>query len=243
MSKLSVLMPCKNLDKNCRKSINSILEQNVDLELIITIDGGENNLEINDSRVVVKVLEKNLGPSAAINNCYSFATGDYITVHDDDDWSEPGRYKALLDRIGNNRAITSTITVAEGKKFYTKIYDTKNFVTWNRVKSPAHHCAVILRRDLWNEIGPYNENYIVGDSVRMIKLGIYLLLSDESFVSYDKPLYNYIVREGGLSSQRYKECKHQLNINRIKIYKNHSAIFNNKMTPGRFIEWCRQEDF
>ena len=241
MPKLSVLMPCKNLNKNCRKSIDSVLEQNVDLELIITVDGGENNLEINDSRVTVKVLEKNMGPSAAINNCYSLATGDYITVHDDDDWSEPGRYKVLLDKIGSDRAITSTITIIEGKKFHTKFYDMKNFITWNRVKPPAHHCAVILRRDLWNEIGPYNENYIVGASTRMIKLGIYLLLGNEHFASYDKPLYNHIIRENSLSSERHREWKQQSNANRMKIYKNYSTIMD--ATPKRFIEWCRQEDF
>jgi len=238
MPKLSVLMPCKNLNNSCKKSIASILAQDVDLELIITIDGGENNLEINDPRVIVKRFKKNLGPSCATNYCYKYSTGDYITVHDDDDdWSHPNRYRILSNEIKGNRVITSNINVIEDGKCYTKYFNTLNFIHANKVKPPAHHCATIIRRDLWEELGNYDERFIVSDSIRMIRLGMYLLIKQEPFIVYDEPLYNYVVRDGSLSSTiKWEVEAKRTRYHILKAYKEH------KREPLEFLHSSKLTD-
>lgn len=236
MPLLSVLMPCKNLNESCRKSIESILSQKVDLELIIVIDGGENNLKLNDPRIIIKKLDKNLGPAAAANKCYKYASGEYITVHDDDDFSEPNRYSILLDEIKENRAITSNINIIENNLSYIKYYSPSNIIYPHKIKPPAHHCATIIRKDLWDELGNYDERFISADSLRMIKLGVYLLLKNEKFVLCEKPLYNYIIRDGSVSrTKRWEKEIRQVRKFILRIYqKNKDPIefLNNSNVEG-----------
>lgn len=232
-------MACKNLNQQCLKSIQSILAQDIDLELIITVDGGENNLRIEDSRVKIDVFKNNRGMSAATNNCYKLSSGDYITVHDDDDWSEPNRFRVCFDMMNKDRAITSYLNILKDGKVIEKKFHTNGFYYPGlKIKPPAHHCATIIKRDLWDEIGQYNENYICSDSIRMIKLATYVILKKEKFTVIEQPLYNYVVRSNSLSS--YPIWDKQVRQSREKFFINYENV--SKMNPEQFIDWCKAND-
>ncbi len=239
MPKLSVLMACKNLNQQCLKSIQSILAQDIDLELIITVDGGEYNLHIDDARIKVDIFKTNYGMSAATNNCYRLSSGDYITVHDDDDWSEPQRFNICFEKMGEDRAITSYLNILKDGKTIEKKFHTDSFYYPGlKIKPPAHHCATVIKRDLWEEIGPYNENYICSDSIRMIKLATYTMLKKEKFTVVEKPLYNYLVRSNSLSS--YPIWDKQVRQSREKFFINYENI--SKMVPEQFLQWCERNE-
>lgn len=65
---LSVIMPAKCLDKSCVPSIESILNQGIELELVIVVDGGGVVIDKDmGPRVNVVELTTNIGPAAAVN--------------------------------------------------------------------------------------------------------------------------------------------------------------------------------
>jgi glycosyltransferase involved in cell wall biosynthesis len=101
---ISVLMPIYNASVTLRKAAMSILEQTwPNLELILIDDCSRDNslqiaheLQQQDSRVKVIALNTNGGPYIAKNVALSVAKGQYLTVHDADDWAFPTRIEDQL---------------------------------------------------------------------------------------------------------------------------------------------------
>lgn len=96
MSKISIILPCYNVEKYLAKSIESVLDQTYsDFELLVVIDGSPDNSKqiaekyaIADKRI--KVFEKeNGGLSDARNYGLERAEGEFIYFMDSDDWIEP----------------------------------------------------------------------------------------------------------------------------------------------------------
>lgn len=91
--KISIILPCYNVDKYLPKCLNSIVNQTYkNLEIICIIDGSpDNSLAIcneyaeKDSRIVI-VEQENQGVAASRNNGLKFATGQLIMFVDADDW-------------------------------------------------------------------------------------------------------------------------------------------------------------
>lgn len=96
MPKISIILPCYNVEKYIAKSIDSVLAQSYsDFELLAVIDGSPDDSKaiaeeyaIKDNRI--KVLNKpNGGLSDARNYGLERANGEYIYFMDSDDWIEP----------------------------------------------------------------------------------------------------------------------------------------------------------
>lgn len=96
MPKVSIILPCYNVEKYLARSIESALAQTyVDFELLVIIDGSPDNSKSiaeqyaqQDDRV--KVFEKeNGGLSDARNYGLERAKGEFIYFMDSDDWIEP----------------------------------------------------------------------------------------------------------------------------------------------------------
>lgn len=90
--KISVIIPCYNLEKEIGNCIESVLNQTFQNLEILVIDDGSKDSSVNvikqyckwDSRVSC-IEQENQGPSAARNNGIQKATGDYIMFIDGDD--------------------------------------------------------------------------------------------------------------------------------------------------------------
>lgn len=94
MPKVSIILPCYNVEKYIAKSIQSVLDQTyVDFELLVIIDGSPDHSKgvaesFNDPRI--KIFDKvNGGLSDARNYGVERAKGEYIYFMDSDDWIEP----------------------------------------------------------------------------------------------------------------------------------------------------------
>jgi glycosyltransferase involved in cell wall biosynthesis len=95
--KISVLMPVYNAEAFITVAVHSILGQTwQDLELIAVDDcSTDKSFEIltelakSDDRLKVFRNEINQGAYPTRNRALSLASGDFITVHDSDDWSHP----------------------------------------------------------------------------------------------------------------------------------------------------------
>lgn len=95
--KISILVPVYKAEEFISVAITSLLAQSWQNIEIIAVDdcSPDRSLEIlqelakADSRLKVYKNDENLGAYGTRNRALSLATGDFITVHDSDDWSHP----------------------------------------------------------------------------------------------------------------------------------------------------------
>ena len=104
---VSVIMPVFDAAATLHKAAQSILDQTwQNLELILVDDLSQDNslqmahdLQKKDERVKVLALNTNGGPYVAKNVGLTVAKGDYLTVHDADDWAFPTRIAQQLQAL------------------------------------------------------------------------------------------------------------------------------------------------
>jgi glycosyltransferase involved in cell wall biosynthesis len=121
MAKVSVIMPVYNGEKHLRESIESILEQETDLELIIVDDGSTDSSSeiiksIHDRRVKVFTQKNSGNPAVPRNKGLKEATGSFIAFCDQDDlWYKDKLKKQLaaLEEASNIRSVGLVATSAD----------------------------------------------------------------------------------------------------------------------------------
>lgn len=105
MSKVSIIIPCYNVEKYLDKCMQSVLAQTLsDIDIICINDGStDNSLDLlnkyasSDSRITV-VNKKNEGVGIARNTGLRLAQGEYVYFVDPDDWIVSSD---VLDKIYN----------------------------------------------------------------------------------------------------------------------------------------------
>lgn len=89
---ISIIIPVYNTEKYIQKCIESLYQQNLNIEIIFINDGSTDNSKeiINNyckKDVRIKVMsQNNQGPAVARNHGLEIATGNYIAFLDSDDW-------------------------------------------------------------------------------------------------------------------------------------------------------------
>jgi glycosyltransferase involved in cell wall biosynthesis len=147
MPKLSVILPVYNSAKFLDRVLDSMQNQiEKDLEIIFINDGSkDNSLEICkkfaelDSRIVVKDKE-NGGVSSARNMGIEFATGEYITFLDPDDYIDKEMYYNMLKCIDSETDI-----VISG---FVHKFGNKNIV----VKMPQNMRKNYIGTEIYTEV-------------------------------------------------------------------------------------------
>lgn len=102
--KVSVLMPAFNSKKTLKLAATSILNQGWrNIELIIIDDASDDGtwhvcqaIAQSDNRVKVLRNAVNVGPYVSKNRALMFASGEWITGHDADDWAHPDRITSQI---------------------------------------------------------------------------------------------------------------------------------------------------
>ena len=100
---VSVVMPAYNCAASIGASIESVLCQDVPLELIVVNDRSPDDLDaamekyLTDERVVYVTNEQNMGAAQSRNRAMAMARGKYIAFLDSDDIWLPGKLKKQLD--------------------------------------------------------------------------------------------------------------------------------------------------
>ena len=107
---VSVVMPAYNCAASIGDSIESVLCQDVPLELIVVNDRSPDDLDaamakyMTDERVVYVTNEQNMGAAMSRNRAMEMARGKYIAFLDSDDIWLPGKLKKqvkILEASGN----------------------------------------------------------------------------------------------------------------------------------------------
>lgn len=166
--KVSIIMPTFSPGRAIFTALRSLFEQSwSNIDIIVVDDGSSNEYdeifnEINslDDRVTVVRQESNAGAYVARNAGLIRAEGEFITIHDDDDWSHPDKIATqaaiLLEDSNIVASTTAHVRTAEDMRF-------------TRVNSKARHAnknysSLMFRRTVVDEIGPWDTVNRGGDS-------------------------------------------------------------------------------
>lgn len=113
MPKVSIIIPCYNVELYLRQCLDSVVAQTLkDIEIICVNDGStDNTLDIlneyaqKDSRIIV-INQENQGISIARGSAMKIAKGEYIQYVDSDDWISDDACELLY-----NNAIESNLDI------------------------------------------------------------------------------------------------------------------------------------
>jgi cellulose synthase/poly-beta-1,6-N-acetylglucosamine synthase-like glycosyltransferase len=211
---VSVVMGAYNGAATLRDAVRSVLSQEgVDFEFIIVDDGSTDaspaileQLSRADRRIRV-IRQENLGLTRALIRGCAEASGRFIARQDCDDLSLPGKLKKQLQAIegrtdvalvscgtrfvGPNGELLYEISTAEGDA-------TEGLLTLDpqRLRGPAGHGSTLFRRDLYERVGGYREQFYLAQDLdlwtRLVEHGRHLVIPDV--------LYQVTVAIGSISS-------------------------------------------
>jgi len=171
VSSVSVVIPTHNRARMLAEAIKSVLDQTrpADEILVVDINSTDDTESVLETfRDVVTVLSVDRdGPSPARNRGIAASRGDYVAFLDDDDLWHPEKLKVQMEFLEANGtvAMVSADTVPLGEK----IADMRRGRSyWTQgdlfprlfMKSYVSTPTVIVRRDVFDEVGVFNESYL-----------------------------------------------------------------------------------
>lgn len=217
--KISVIIPCYNVENFVEKCVNSIINQTYkNLEIIVIDDKStDNTYEIlqnlykkNENKFILLQNEKNGGLAYTRNRGVKIATGKYIGFIDSDDYVDKNYYKKLVEKMVQDDAdfIVNDIQLVdeEGKNIVpVKKACIGEVNKLNIVDNglAASACNKIIRKDLLEKY-PFYEGKINEDIASVLPAVVH-----SKKVTYtDKVVYNYVQRKGSIQNSEFTEKRY-----------------------------------
>lgn len=227
---VSIITPCYNASDTIDRCIKSVLNQSYhNWEMIIvddfSIDDSKNKVDrYHDTRIKSFKNSSNSGPAETRNHAISHAQGRYLMFLDaDDEWHQD---KVMIQL-----------------KFMKKNNYYFSFTAYNRVKGSDYHIINVLEKVNYKMLKRNTTIYtstvcIDRKTVEVIKMKkvyyddllcwLELLSNYGPAHSIDKPLVNYYITEGSVSSNKIKSS--------IKVFQIYNKCLKDSYFDN-FIDW------
>lgn len=227
--KVSIVVPVYNVPKKAlRDCIESCIRQTLkEIEIILVDDGSTDESGVicdeyaeKDNRIIV-IHKTNGGLSAARNTGYRYASGEWITFLDSDDWIEPATCEENYN-VGNKENMDIVIfgTVQEFehyKNIFTYHYkDGQKFIEdecrqlqceiLNFTGNIATAWAKLIKKSLLDNYG-IEHNEILRQGSEGIEFNIRLFEHIKKAYFTDKVYYHYIFNPNSISA-KHNERNH-----------------------------------
>lgn len=170
-SSVSVVIPTHNRARMLAEAIQSVLDQTRPADEILVVDincTDDTGSVLENFKDVVTVLSvERDGPSPARNHGIAAARGEYVAFLDDDDLWHPEKLRVQMEFLEANRtvAMASADTVPLGEKI-GDMRPGRSYWTHGDLfprlfmKSYVSTPTVIVRREVFDEVGVFNESYL-----------------------------------------------------------------------------------
>lgn len=226
---ISVIIPVYNTESLIRKCIDSILTQSYkNLEIIIVNDGSTDNsglicdeLAKEDNRIKV-IHTKNQGAAAARKYGVINANGLYISFVDSDDYIDPLMYEHMIEIANETKAdmiITNTNTIKNniGKIGYLdkpKFLNSEEALNTFLLGNWLALWGKLINKELFTNLEWVNLK--VADDIVIVAQ----LIHYSNKIAYtERALYNYIIREGSLTTEKISLSKFDWEVASDWLYK------------------------
>ncbi len=233
--KLSVVIPCYNVEKFVQKCANSILVQKgFDYELIFVNDGSKDNtlhilenLAIKDNRIKI-INQENKGLSGARNTGIENAIGEYIIFVDADDWLESNAFDIISKNFNNEDLFCFS---------YNRVFDNK--ITPRDLKIEGSFDANFIQRRMVGLIGKELSDPSQADSLVTAWGKIY----KSDFIKKNNIQFvetNIFGNEDAFFNIQYLEFASNSKVMNLPLYnyrKNNYLSYTNLYKPYLFQQW------
>jgi len=202
---VSIIIPCYNHEKYIEKCIMSVVNQTYkNIELIVIDDGSKDN-----SPAILEKLQKqygffleiqsNMGLAKTLNKAIrNYSHGKYIVGCGSDDFLTLDRIEKQVRYIeahpeyvmvcGKAYMVDEDSKIIEGFSIIDPVIDPVKDVTFESLleRNPIPSSSVMIRKDVWEECGGYNENTVVEDLDLWLKVAYRYTIGymDDYFVYY-----------------------------------------------------------
>ncbi len=223
MVKITAVLPAYNVEKYLGQCIESIINQNIECEIIIVNDGStDNTLSVAESYKekypFIKVFsQENCGQSTARNKGIENATGEYLLLLDSDDYLYPNVLNNLYDLCKQNdldyiKCGWNSFVEGEEKSFLTlpkteslnKVISSKKYFC--ELIQAGYNCLLwngIIKRQFLTNIGiKYYEGIQYEDNLYALQL--YLSDFNAKVMQTDIYLTNARLHSGTTTSSKPK---------------------------------------
>lgn len=176
--KISILVPCCNVEKYLRQCLDSVVNQTLkDMEIIVINDGStDGTLNIikeyaaRDKRI--RVLDKpNEGYGKSMNRGLDMATGKYIGIVESDDWVDNDMFEQLV-KIADDMGVDVVksdfyeYTTTGGEK--SKKSNALPHDDTGRIIKPECDMAIFrVQPSIWSAI--YRRDFLVENDIRFLE--------------------------------------------------------------------------
>jgi glycosyltransferase involved in cell wall biosynthesis len=172
--KIKVLLPVSSGDrlKYFKLALNSILTQTfTDFSIIICIDGVisediDNYIKsVDDKRINIMRNEKNIGLAATLNKAIKEFPADIYFRMDSDDICHRRRFQRTMEEFEKDDELmlvgTECIEIDDDgtEIFYKKMPFQAEIKRWAISRNPFIHPSVAFRKDFFDIVGYYNEEF------------------------------------------------------------------------------------
>lgn len=247
-SKVSIIVACFNSSSYVEKSITSLLNQSwKNIEIIAVDDASTDStadiichLADNDPRIKVILQPINCGPYAARMAAMSYATGDYITCHDSDDWAHPQKIARQVIPLEKSKFLVATVSNWIRITDCDKVYARKS---WPLI----HHnpASLMFRREkVIKEIGGFDLVRAGADSEFYERLkiyyGVFRVLRVKGILTIGKHRLNSLTNDPQIGVTNFTPAA-----NRIQYWESwrkwHLSVLAKNTKP--FLDSCGVRDF
>lgn len=166
--KVSVIIPVYNGSETIAVALRSLTEQSwSNLQIIVSDDASTDaTCEIvqeymrQDPRVELVTARQNGGAYTARNSGLTQATGEFVTVHDADDWSHPKKIELQMSDLLRRDDRSAVVTI--WGRVDHNLYVLSN---WRPVATlfSTNHSSLMMRRAALEELGPWDRVRIGAD--------------------------------------------------------------------------------
>lgn len=245
-SLVSICIPCYNHEKFVRDCLESLINQTYqNIELILYDDCSkdkswdiikdyEKKLKDRFSRLVLLRHERNLGLPGTLNQMIPLCNGQYIKIIASDDFLFPEYVELMVIKMQRNRDIDvlfcNGISVKEESTYNNPVH--KSVIYHKPVQIDNEHIkerlyencfifapSVILRKEVYNECGLYNEDVIFEDWEYWLRIAC---SKKFKFGYLDKILVYYRRNENSMSSLMGPEADRR----RLRMYHSEKKIID-----------------
>jgi len=215
---ISVIIPTFNRKDTLKDAIKSVFAQTLLPDEVIIVDCGSKDgtrEAVYDYNEPIKFLETKISGASAQRNVGIFsAKGSYIAFLDDDDIWHPEKLKIQMGFLEQHPEI-SMISAGNIRIGCDIKIDRPKWICGNLYKklfmeSFVHTSTVIVRKNLFNEIGGFNENY-----KRAEDYDLWLRISRYFHLAHTKMPLTWIKK----SKNRLSNNKIDLRYSAIKVIK------------------------
>ena len=178
--KVSVIIPVYNAMNTLPTALRGLLQQTwQNLEIIVVDDAStDDTLAIayewqqRDRRISVISLEQNQGAYAARNEGMQVATGDFLTVHDADDWSHPMKLALQAQALIDNESSMASLS------HWTRVSEDLELGSWKDPSGWSGLChrnisSLMIRRQVIEDLGFWDNVRCSADTEYYYRLQIF----------------------------------------------------------------------